>query len=68
MKKKRFMGMTTLITKPSGELEKFFTTAPNEDKGSRALQRKMNKIRGCNPEAYIPGMEITEVPETPHAP
>ncbi|MDO8443715.1 MAG: hypothetical protein Q7S78_01885 [Candidatus Azambacteria bacterium] len=69
--KKRFMGMTTLIAKPTGELEKFFTTATNESAGVRALRHKMNKIRGCAPNTLIPSMEVMEIAEVPnprHAP
>ncbi len=61
MKKKRFMGMSPLFVKESGELKKFYTTAQNEGKGAKALQRKMNMERGCVPEAFIPSMEVKEV-------
>jgi len=61
MKKKRFMGMSPIFVKDSGELKKFYTTAPNEGKGFKALQRKMNKERECVPEALVPGMEVKEV-------
>mgnify|MGYP001592724675 CR=1 FL=1 len=68
MKKKRFLGMSPLFVAENGKLMKFYTTAPNEEKGAKALQRKMNMERGYVPEAFIPGMEITEVPAPLHAP
>ena len=61
MKKKRFMGMSPIFVKDSGELKKFYTTAPNEGKSIAALRRKMNRERKCVPEAFIPGMEVTEI-------
>ncbi|MFH1393125.1 MAG: hypothetical protein ABIG73_01975 [Patescibacteria group bacterium] len=71
MKKKRFMGMSPIFVKDSGELKKFYTTASNEGRGERALRRKMNKERGCVPNVLVPGMEvmeITEIPNPRHAP
>jgi len=67
MKKKRFMGMSPLFVAENGRLMKFYTTAPNEGKGFKALQRKMNRERKCVPEAFVPGLEIAEVPESSRA-
>ncbi|MBU2082375.1 hypothetical protein KKH14_03060 [Patescibacteria group bacterium] len=61
MKKKRFLGMSPLFVAENGRLMKFYTTAQNEGKGKKALKRKMNMERGCVPEAFIPGMEVTEI-------
>jgi len=57
--------MSPIFVKDSGELKKFYTTAQNEGKGKKALKRKMNKERKCVPEAFVPGMEVTEIAEVP---
>jgi len=66
--KKRFRGRSRLFVDENGKIRDFFTTASNDGKGFKALQRKMNKDRDYNPEAIIPGLEVSEVPKTPHAP
>jgi hypothetical protein len=71
MKKKRFRGRSTIIIDKLGKVKDFYTTATNEGQGVRALRHKMNRERGCVPEALVPGMEvmeITEIPNPRHAP
>ena len=60
-KKKYFVGVSRFVINKYGTPIMFSTNAVNEHQGRKALQRAMNKKRGCVPEAIVPGMEITEV-------
>ncbi len=70
-KKKHFTGASRFVINKDGVPIMFSTDAVNEHQGFKALQRAMNKKRGCVPEALVPGMEVTEITEVPksrHAP
>ncbi|MDP2638603.1 MAG: hypothetical protein Q8P06_00290 [Candidatus Azambacteria bacterium] len=47
-----------------GKPIEFFTTAENEGRARRAIQKAMNKRRGYVPEAFV-NMEFREVWDTP---
>ena len=62
---KLFLGRSPLLVEQSGKIKDFYVHASNEGQGATRLRHRMNKERGCVPQAAIPSLEVTEVAEEP---